>query len=104
MKNYTIMSSQEYGWFGTKKIFNFAQKEFLESLKFKYDELFNKYFKSYYKDYLSVNMCLFPDKKHLYFYDGNRFFLPCELTEYYKPLMKEILEDVKLLKIYYILK
>lgn len=104
MKNYKIISSQEWGWFGIKKIFNFAQVEQLQSLGFRFDELFNKYSKSYCNVYVSLVMCLFPDKPHLYFYDGSRFFLPCELTDYYKVLMKEIREDIKELKSIGILK
>lgn len=104
MKNYKIQPSLQYGWFGQKKIFNDAQVEVLLSLGFQYDEFFNFYSKGYLSDDRNyLKMCLYPNKDFLYFY-GDRYFLPCELSSYYKPILKLMYPDLKKIKAIGILK
>jgi hypothetical protein len=98
MKNYKIITEKKYGYFSDSKSLE-SKKTLLEEMGFRYSgELFNMYEKSFYKNGISLKMCLVPDKEYLYFY-SSRYFLPCELDkEYYKDIYNDILLVVRKLK------
>ena len=102
MKNYKIQPSLQYGWLGQEKKFIDFQVELLLSLGFSYDEFFSCYSKEYLAKteqggYASLKMCLYTNKEYLYFYDG-RYFLPCEVTDNHKPILKLMYPDLKKIK------
>jgi len=98
VKNYKITTKEKYGIISNRKTLENENKQ-LEELGFRYSgELFNMYEKSFYKNYMSLKMCLVPDKGYVYFY-SSRYFLPCELDkEYYKDIYPNILETIRKLK------
>jgi len=98
MKNYKLITTEEFGIFSNKKSLA-SKKDQLEELGFRYSgDMFNMWEKTFYKDFMSLKMCLVPDKGYIYFY-SSRYFLPCELDkEYYKAIYPDILIMVKKLK------
>lgn len=105
MKNYKLLTTQEWGLFGPKKVFTQTQAEALKELGFRHDEFFNAYKKSYCEDYTPLEMCLYLGKDHLCFYYNRDFILPCQLPEQaYKLFKKVITSDIRKLKELCILK
>jgi hypothetical protein len=99
IKNYKIVSSAGLGMFGKRNYFKEQIKESLINMGFNYDELCNKYSKTYWCDYSSLTLCLFLHKNYIYFYK-DRFLLPCELDETDSKIVvtKTFKEDLKKLK------